>query len=191
MSTGAPSPEEQTVTAGATRVRDVVRDVVAEVAAEELPIVDGLAALDDATVVRRLSGRGRRREPLGFGLGEFVVMVTPVVWLVVDHMAKKLADSAVDGAAKGMKSLLRKVFRKGATSVVVTPLTAEQLAEVRRRVLEVAAQRGLPEERANAVADAVVARLALDARRRTSKGKDLERPTDPDDPAGGGVAPRE
>jgi hypothetical protein len=74
------------------RVRDVVRDVVVEVAEEELPIVDGLAGFDDAGALRRLRGRGRRREPLGFGLGEVAALVTPVVWLVVDEIARQVGD---------------------------------------------------------------------------------------------------
>ncbi|MFE7332909.1 hypothetical protein ACFU8W_50565 [Streptomyces sp. NPDC057565] len=43
-------------------------------------------------------------------------------------------------------------------------MTLEQLAEVRQRVLEVAARRGLEQERAETVADAVVARVALRGR---------------------------
>lgn len=74
-------------------------DVVAEVAPEELPLVAGLAGFDDATAVRRLGGRGRRRETLGFGLGEVAALVTPVVWLVVDHTAQRIVGTAVDGAA--------------------------------------------------------------------------------------------
>jgi hypothetical protein len=42
-------------------------------------------------------------------------------------------------------------------------LTREQLGEVRQRVVEVAVQRGLDDERATAIADALVARLALAA----------------------------
>ncbi|MEU4845904.1 hypothetical protein [Streptomyces gilvosporeus] len=146
---------------GAARVRDVVRDVVAEVAAEELPVVDVLAGFDDTTVLQRLRRRSRRREPLGFGLDEVAVLVTPVVWLGVDQAAKRIADSAVDGASKGAKAVLRKVLRRPTASVVVPPLTPAQLGEVRRAVLEMAAQRGLAQEQAVTVADAVVARLAV------------------------------
>ncbi|MCP3802349.1 hypothetical protein NLX83_24065 [Allokutzneria sp. A3M-2-11 16] len=146
---------------GSVAVRDVVRDVVAEVAPEELPVVNGLAAFDDATVVRRLRRGGDRGQPLGFGLGEIAVMVAPVVWIVVDQIAQKVADTAVNGAAKGTKALLRKVFRKGPARVVIPPLTAAQLVEVRKKVREAALQRGMSEERAQAVADAVVARLTL------------------------------
>ncbi|MFI1198749.1 hypothetical protein ACH4VR_04630 [Streptomyces sp. NPDC020883] len=139
----------------------MVRDVVAAVAAEELPVVDALAGFDDATVLQRLRRRRRRREPLGFGLDEVAVLVTPVVWLGVDQAAKRIADSAVDGASKGAKAVLRKVSRRPTSPVVVPPLTPAQLGEVRRAMLEMAVQRGLAQEQAVAVADAVVARLAV------------------------------
>ncbi|MGI8306004.1 hypothetical protein [Saccharopolyspora hattusasensis] len=166
-------PDRQTDASGGARVRDVVHDVVAEVASDELPLVAGLARSDDATVVRRLSRWGQRREPLGFGLAEIAAMVTPVVWLAVDEVAQRLAGAAVDGAAKGAKGLLGKIFRRKKTPAVVPPLAPEQLAEVRQRVLELAAQRGLEPEHAITIADAVVARLALP--RGPAQG-----PTDPD-----------
>ncbi|MFD5121196.1 hypothetical protein [Streptomyces sp. NPDC058385] len=64
-------------------MRDVVRDVVVQVAPDEIVLVEGLLLLDDASAVRRLSGRGRQ-EPLGFGLAEAAALVTPVVRLVVN-----------------------------------------------------------------------------------------------------------
>ncbi|MDJ1135415.1 hypothetical protein [Streptomyces iconiensis] len=168
--------------AGQVRVRAVVRDVVAVVAPAELVLVDGLALFDDATAVRRLSGRGGRREPLGFGLGEMAALVTPVVWLVLDQTVRKFAESAVDGSLRGARGLLRKALRRADEPLVIPPLTAGQLAEVRTRVLESASHRGLPVECAEAVADAVVARLAF-----TSAGAAPERREDPADgsPSGG------
>ncbi|MFI2610371.1 hypothetical protein [Kitasatospora sp. NPDC018619] len=160
MGSAAVHPEGRPAATGGARVRDVVRDVVAEAAAEELPLVVWLTRFDDASAVRRLAGRGRS-EPLGFGLGEVAALVTPVVWLALDQVGQKLAGAAVDGAAKGLKAGLRRVFRKGAEPVTIPPLTREQLADVRRSVLESAAQRGMAEDRAAAIADAVVARLAL------------------------------
>ncbi|MFC5720965.1 hypothetical protein ACFP1Z_12385 [Streptomyces gamaensis] len=146
-----------------TTVRDVVRDVVSEVAPEELPLVTALFRFDDATVVRRLGRTGGRREPLGFGLGEVATMVAPVVWLVLDEAARKLAGAAVDGAAAKGKTALRKVLRtrRRQPPVAVPALTREQLADIQARVLETAARRGLDSARAEAIADAVVARLAL------------------------------
>jgi hypothetical protein len=67
--------------------------------------------------------------------------------------------------------VLRKVFTKRRPGpVVVPPLTREQLDEVRQRVLEVAAQRGLSDEQARAVADVLVARLALPVQEDDAEG---------------------
>ncbi|MFG3399361.1 hypothetical protein [Streptomyces parvus] len=166
---------------GRVSVRAVVRDVVEEVAPAELVLVDGLALLDDTTAVRRLSVRGGRREPLGFGLGEMAALVTPVVWLVLDQTARKFAESAVDSSLRGARGALLKVLRRGGEPVTIPPLTAEQLAEVRTQVLESASHRGLTVEVAQTVADAVVARLA-------TTSADTDRQEDPGNgsPANGG-----
>ncbi|MEV6036511.1 hypothetical protein AB0L65_35525 [Nonomuraea sp. NPDC052116] len=39
---------------------------------------------------RPYGGWGRRRQTLGFGLGEVAALVTPVVWLAVDHAAQRI-----------------------------------------------------------------------------------------------------
>jgi len=158
MGSEAGFPGEQTA---GIRVRDVVRDVVATVAPEELPLVEELARHDDAAVVRQLGRRGRQRKPLGFGLGEIAMMATPVAWLALDQAAQRIADYAVDGAAKGVRAALRRVFRRRAAPVTIPPLTREQLGQVRRLVVEMGVHRGLGEKRASVIADAVVARLAL------------------------------
>jgi hypothetical protein len=144
---------------GAIRVRDVVRDVVVLVAPEELPLVDGLSQSDDATVIQRLTGRVRRREPLGFGLGEIVALVTPVVWVVLNEAAQRAAGAAVDGTAKGAKRLLRKVFRRRSAPVTVPGLTPDQIAELRARLLAAAAEQGLDGDLAQEIADTVIKRL--------------------------------
>ncbi|MFD8733442.1 hypothetical protein ACFV06_00800 [Streptomyces sp. NPDC059618] len=146
----------------AATVRDVVHDVVAQIAREELPLVEGLARFDDDTVGRRLGHReGQRPEPLGFGSDEVTALVTGVVWLTLDQTARQLGERTADGVLRGAGGLLRRVMRRHTEPATVPPLTPEQLAEVRQRVLEVAARRGLGRERAETVADAVVARLAL------------------------------
>jgi hypothetical protein len=143
-------------------VRDVVRDVVAEVAPAELPLVDGLAFDDDETVVRRLSRTGPRREPLGFGWGEVVGLVTPVVWLVLDQVAQRLAGAAVDGTTRGTRGLLRRFVRRNRAPAAIPKLTGDQLAELRREVLEQAIRRGLDAGTAIDLADTLVRRLGPD-----------------------------
>ncbi|MEU0822438.1 hypothetical protein [Streptomyces mirabilis] len=179
MGSEAARSGDRTVTADSSRVRDVVRDVVAEVAPEELPLVAGLAEFDDATVVRRLGGRGRRSQTLGFGLGEIATLVTPVLWLALDQATQRIVGTVVDGMVGRARSALRTLLRRPAGAVVVPPLTREQLADVRESVLEMAVQRGLEEERAVTIADAVVARLVL------AEPEDSgPEPTAPDSPTG-------
>ncbi|MEV6081776.1 hypothetical protein AB0L80_42925 [Streptomyces sp. NPDC052069] len=149
--------DSEALSSGERRVRNLVREVIADQAPDELTLLDGLFEVDDDTVVRRLTGHGNRREPLGFGMGEIAVLITPVVWLALDQAARRLVDISVTGTS----DRLRQLFRRGRPPVAMPPLTREQLNEVRRLVLEIAGQRGLPAERATAIADAVVTRLAL------------------------------
>jgi hypothetical protein len=143
------------------RVRDVARDVVAEVAPEELPLFDALSRFDDATVVRRLRRRRRRREPLGFGAEEIEAVVTPIVWIVVNGAAQQIGGTAGGALAGGMKSLLRKILRRHPAPVSIPPLTSAQLSEVRQQIVEKSMRRGLSASRAEGIADAVVAALAV------------------------------
>ncbi|MFJ7998833.1 hypothetical protein ACIQ7D_17055 [Streptomyces sp. NPDC096310] len=146
---------------GERRVRDLVREAVADLHPHELPLVDGLLDVDDATAVRRLRGQRSRREPLEFGIGEISVLITPVIWLTLDQAARRFADTAVEVTSQRSTELLRRLFRRSRPPVTMPPLTREQLAEVRCLVLECAEQRGLPAQRASEVADSVVARLVL------------------------------
>ncbi|MFE2142262.1 hypothetical protein ACFXA3_11025 [Streptomyces sp. NPDC059456] len=146
---------------GHALVRDLVHAAVSELAPEELPLLAGLRRFDDATVVRRLRGRGRQREPLGFGAGEVAVLVTPVVWLVLDEVGQRMVNAALDRTGARLTGALRRLLRRPAAPVTVPPLTREQLAEVRALVRAASVQRGLSAGRAEVIADAVVARLAL------------------------------
>ncbi|MEU7004080.1 hypothetical protein [Nonomuraea sp. NPDC046570] len=144
-------------------MRDVVRAVIAEVAPEELPIVDGLRQFDDETAVARLAGRGTARDPLGFGLEEIVYIATPVVWVALDESMRRVVGQAVDDlrVPRGARRLLRRVFRRRAAPLVVPALTAEQVADVRRRILELSEKSGLEPERAETLADRVATHLLL------------------------------
>lgn len=95
-------------------VRDIVRSVVAELAPDELVLVEGLWRYDDDSVVARLAGRRRSREPLGFGLQEVTALITPVAWLVLDEAARKVVGTAVTSATDRTRGWLRRVTRRPA-----------------------------------------------------------------------------
>ena len=138
--------------ADAVRVRDVVHSVVAEIAPDELPALEALETLDDETIVRRLKKHSSSRAPLGFGIAAITVMVTPVVWIVLDEAIRNATERL------GKRFLGR--WRKAKPRVLV-PLSEEQLKRVHERVIEVAGARGVGAEQAEIIAEGVVARLVL------------------------------
>jgi hypothetical protein len=149
----------------ATVVRDLLRGVIAEEAPEELPLVEGMAELDDTQVARIYSRRARAREPLGYGLETAVAMVVPVLWLVLTEVARNIAGTTVDRvSARVRQEWWRRLTRRGTGTppAVIPPLTQDQIADVRRKVRERSLAAGIDEDRATALADAVAVRLALD-----------------------------
>jgi hypothetical protein len=149
--TGRPEPS----------IADVVRDIVAVEAPAELPVVEGLRRLGDDRAVRRLARRRRRREPLGFGLGEVVTLVTPVLWIALDEAVRRGAGDMADGLLALALRLLRRVFRRPAPLRRVEPFTQGQLQFLRRRARELALEYGHERKDAEALAERLVARIVL------------------------------
>lgn len=150
-------------------VGDIVRHVIAEAAPAELPVVDGLRELDPDTVRKRLRRRRQSRDPVGFGLDVVVPLMTPVVWVAVDELVRRVVDDAsdslVDRIGKALRTVARRVTRRPraevAAKATVPPLSPAQLEEVRRRVLELAPKYYLTSMDAEALADRVIARLVV------------------------------
>ncbi|MFE4494916.1 hypothetical protein ACFRKD_20960 [Streptomyces niveus] len=170
--------QKQASSSGAA-VRDVVRAVIAEVAAEELPVVDGLRRFDDETVIARLTSRRRGREPLGFGLEEMVYLATPVIWVALDESVRRVVGRTIDGTPSRSGGRFGGMFRRRSAPLVVPVLNADQVAEVRRRIMELSAQTGLEAERAETLADRVAVHLLLPAdspapSRRTNRDDDTD-----------------
>lgn len=150
-------------------VGDIVRDVIAEAAPAELPVADGLRKLGPGTVRRRLRRRRLSRDPVGFGLNVIVPLMTPVAWIAVDELVRRVVDDTSGGLARrlgrALRTLARRVTHRPQAEVTVTaavpPLSHAQLLGVRRRVLELAPKYYLTPEDAEALADRVVAQLIL------------------------------
>ncbi|QDQ09697.1 hypothetical protein [Streptomyces spectabilis] len=141
-------------------VRAVVRDVLAEQAPREAKLLDGMASLSDRQITRVFRRSRARRDPLGFGAAEVLALVAPVVWLVVNEVAQRSAATAVDGASRWGGAWLRRVRRLPDPPTEVPALSCGQLGAVHGKVVERAQASGMEAEAAQALADAVVARLA-------------------------------
>jgi hypothetical protein len=97
--------------------------------------------------------------PLAFGLPELTMLLTPVMLAAMNEVVRYVV---ADAMAKGKRVTVRAIRRLlGRRREEPGPddnleLTADQWAEVRRIVERVARQGGVPEARAQLIADAVV-----------------------------------
>lgn len=170
---------DSTAAAEGTDLADrLVRGLVAEVAPEELPLVD---------LLRGERPRTRRDEPLGSGVGEVVLLVTPVAVVVGTEVVKKLAGMATDRVvtttAKTVRTLRDRLRRKpaplkpqvveAAHSVVTSgALSEEHLAEVHALAMAVALAKGLTPETAARMGKTVVDLLTAEQRNATPPAVD-------------------
>lgn len=157
--------------AAGTTVRtaeDLARRVVRKIAPEELSSFGIVAAPyleSPKQAERRL--RQAHDDPLGFGLGDIVTMATPVIALVSGSVITAVSDSVGKAVRDGTTNTARKAWRKLRGKPVEplelpsTPLTKAQLTEVRQIALERALSLGMKQQKAEALADAVVAALVL------------------------------
>ncbi|QHC24529.1 hypothetical protein [Streptomyces sp. GS7] len=161
-----------------TALRDVVRYAVEHAAPEELPLLDGLAELDDVHAERSLTTRSRARERLGFGLTDAVALVTPVLWTVLSEAGRHAVGLAVDGAVDRLRDRLRRrrADPTGAARLTLPPMPPERIEEIRHTVRERCLAAGVNRARAVAVADAVAVRLAMDELRSSREDGGPEQP---------------
>lgn len=149
---------------------EVSRDVVAAMAPEEIPLFRPLsAAYFDAP--KRLD-QAPKDDMLGFGGGEVVVALTPVVLSVLGEVLVYLRHELAQAAAKDVTGAVdggvHALFRRVRPAVQAAParpaaLSREQLAEVGRLAFERARAMRVSEGRARLLADAVVGSLVLQA----------------------------
>jgi hypothetical protein len=138
-----------------------VHDVVADAAPGELDYVEGLRHLDDRTVTRAMRRRRGRNEPLGFGSTDLVLLATPIVWIVVEHLVTRGTDTLIDRVAKGVRSR----FGKRQSDRRVPLQDHRRTARLRRKVEAEAHRRGLSAEETEAIVEALFRRLELDDER--------------------------
>ncbi|MFJ5546436.1 hypothetical protein [Streptomyces sp. NPDC093225] len=147
----------------AAELRDaIVTAVITRLAPAEVPLAESLCGLDPEKVQQRLTTRPARGEPLGFGLEEIGVLLTPAVWFAADESVRRVVDAVAQRVGRD-RPARRGFFRRRQTPVPVSvpALTREQLASVEQCVLEAARQARLSAERGERIADGVVRRLAL------------------------------
>jgi hypothetical protein len=146
--------------ASAVAVRDVVRAVVASEASYELSYLARFARFDDSWALWRLRRVRPRDEPLGFGIDGITALVTPVIWITVNEVARAFGTTAGDGMFTALSALLRRLLRRKPKAATIPPLTQPQQDKVAEMVQQELLKAKLSPHKAKVIANAIFRELS-------------------------------
>ena len=153
-------------------VADIARGVVGQVAPQELPLFRAQSAAYFQSPEKALKGQRGKDEMLGFGGGEVVTFLTPVVLsvttAVINFLIPQVQQALQSQSAPLINAAVKSLFGKltpsgGAASAPALRLSQEQLAQVRQVALEKGRQLNLSDSQAALLADSLVGSLAVSA----------------------------
>ncbi|NDJ55170.1 MAG: hypothetical protein GYB68_19030 [Chloroflexi bacterium] len=155
--------------AGRDLLNDLNRDLVAEMAPEELDMFGELMSEYYADPSPPNPDEQAADDPLGFGLGETIIAVTPAsaaVLTAVIHLIMQISQHmAFDEVSDQLRVRIKSLFKKRPKDEPPPPdapkLSADDLARVRQVAIDEAKRFGLPEERAILMGDVLYRRLSL------------------------------
>ena len=144
-------------------VREVSKQLVSKFAPEELEIFDELYSDYQKHPVPPQAERGAD-DPLGSGLGEVIVAVTPaasaMATAVVSFVVSEVIKASQAEASETIKSKVKAVFNPKAPENAA-PLSPDQLEKVRKLAAKRAVDFGLSPEKAKQMSLALVGSLSI------------------------------
>lgn len=152
-------------------VADLARDLVAQMAPQEMPLFRANSVAYFKNPDKALQAKAGKDDTLGFGAGEAMTFLTPVVLAVMTQVVQFIVDE-IKKSAKGQGASLindavKQVFKKFQPAVPqekkTPPLTPDQLAQVHKLAFEKGRILKLSEKQAQLLADSVVGSLMLSA----------------------------
>jgi hypothetical protein len=150
-------------------IGDLAQDVLADVAPQEVPIYPAVSRAYFADPARALKRRRTGDAALGFGADSLTVLMTPVVLHILSGVFEILTDAAKkaveEGLAKEIPEALKAMLRRFGLSAasIPSPLGKVQLELIRETVLQEARKLQLPEDKIEAIANAVTTHLIIGA----------------------------
>ena len=160
-------------TEGRKFIQDVSKSIVVQIAPEELDLFDELVEeyFQDPTPPDPTTAA--TDDPLGFGLGEALVAVTPaamaVVNIVLNHLMTESFKAAQEESSEVIKKKIKALFNPkkiggepaSRVETDLPPLSKEQMEHVRKLARKQAIAFGIAPARASKMVDALVGSLAL------------------------------
>ncbi len=150
-------------------ISEVARGLITDLAPQELPLFRANSAAYFRDPEKALQSQSAKDDMLGFGAGDAVVLLTPIVLAVINdvigYLIEEVTKAAQAESARWINDTVTAMFKKFRPAgqeekVKPMPLTSEQLAQVHQIVVKKARQLKLSDERAQTLADTVVGGLA-------------------------------
>ncbi len=150
-------------TEGHKFIEEISRGIITQVAPEESDLFDELLQeyFDHPQPPTPLTSASD--DPLGFGLAETLVAVTPaaaaMVSAVLSYLLTEAIKAAQEESATAVKKKIKALFNS--EDEAPSPLTEEQLEQVKKLARKQAIQFGLNAKQAEKMANALIGSLAL------------------------------
>jgi hypothetical protein len=148
-------------------LRDVARDVVEQAAPHELPIYQAASAAFFADPKNALQRSRAKDSVLGFGFDPLTAMLTPailsVLWGVFAFLVGITQKAIAAGLEREISDILKSMFAKFG-SPERSLLTGKQVEALREQILRDAEELKIPGGKARALAETVIAQLAVPQR---------------------------
>ena len=151
---------------GQKLIKELSKVIVVEVAPEEIDLFDELVVeyFRDPTPPDR--SQTQKDDPLGFGIEETLIAVTPsataVANIIINYLLTEVIKITESERAEEVKRKIKALFSsEREDKVKPEPLTKEQLENIRKLARKQAINFGIGPERAERMADALIGSLAL------------------------------
>jgi hypothetical protein len=145
--------------AGQELIQEVSKCIVAEVDPEELALFDELM---ESYFANPHPSSTERDDPLGFGLGELVSLVTPAAGAAVSAVLTYILNEAIETIQEeGARAVTERIRDWLNSEPAAKALTAEQLKRIQEITIQQAELFDMDTTKARLIASALVGSLAL------------------------------
>ena len=148
-------------------IQEFSKEIVEEVAPEEMDLFDELVTEYFRDPTPPDDVQNPKDDPLGFGIEETLIAVTPaaaaVVNIVINYLLTEFIKIGESERTEAVKQKIKGLFgSKNKDKDQPPPLTKDQLENIRKLALKQAIKFRIPREKAESMADALIGSLALD-----------------------------
>ena len=160
-------------TEGRKLVQEISRGIVDQIAPEELDLFDDLVLEYLQNPAPPNLSPKQKDDPLGFGLSETLVAVSPaaaaMVSAALNYLMTEVIKATQDESADLIKKKIKALFNPEKEDIApahkkskdISPLTKEQLEQVRKLAIKQAIVFKIAPDKAQKMADSLIGSLAL------------------------------